>query len=105
MKHRGHVYMAHLIHEELFLNDGWLEIKTLPDEHGRRESMKYKVPDVLADAILHHRGCFIAGSIGPDFFPDMSTGQMYIHPQNSGKFLEFMYEQLRMLLPNTPEFE
>ena len=105
MKHRGHVYMAHLIHEELFRNKGWLEIKTIPDTDGKRESTKYKVPEVLADAILHHRGCFIAGSIGPDFFPDMITGQMYIHPQNSGKFLEFMYEQLRMIHPNTQEFE
>ena len=105
MKHRGHVYMAHLIHEELYRNKGWLEIKTIPDTDGKRKSTKYKVPEVLADAILHHRGCFIAGSIGPDFFPDMITGQMYIHPQNSGKFLEFMYEQLRMLHPNTQEFE
>lgn len=105
MKHRGHVYMAHLIHEELFRNKGWLEIKTIPDTDGKRKSTKYKVPEVLADAILQHRGCFIAGSIGPDFFPDMITGQMYIHPQNSGKFLEFMYEQLRMIHPNTQEFE
>lgn len=105
MKHRAHVYMAQLIHEELYLNGGFLEIKTIPDADGKRKSTKYKVPEVLADAILHHRGCFIAGSIGPDFFPDMITGQMYLHPQNSGKFLEFMYEQLRMLHPNTLEFE
>ena len=105
MKHRGHVYMAHLIHEELFRNKGWLEIKMIPDTDGKRESTKYQVPEVLANAILNHRGCFIAGSIGPDFFPDMITGQMYIHPQNSGKFLEFMYEQLRMLHPNSEEFE
>jgi hypothetical protein len=98
--------MAHLIHEELYLNGGsHLEIRTIPDADGKRKSTKYKVPEVLADAILHHRGCFIAGSIGPDFFPDMITGQMYLHPQNSGKFLEFMYEQLRMLHPNTLEFE
>ena len=106
MKHRAHIYMAHLIHEELYLNGGsHLEIRTIPDADGKRKSTKYKVPEVLADAILHHRGCFIAGSIGPDFFPDMITGQMYLHPQNSGKFLEFMYEQLRMLHPNTLEFE
>ena len=105
MKHRGHIYMAYLIHDELFRNDGCLEIKTVPDTYGKRESMKYKVPEVLADAILHHRGCFFAGAIGPDFFPDMITGQMYIHPQNSGKFLEFMFEQLRMIHPNTKEFE
>ena len=32
MKHRGHVYMAHLIHEELCRNKGELEIKTIPDD-------------------------------------------------------------------------
>ena len=105
MKHRGHVYMAHLIHEELYRNKGELEIKTIPDQEGKRETLRYRVPDVLANAILQHRGCFIAGSIGPDFFPDMITGQMYIHPQNSGRFLDLMFEELRKLHPNLEEFE
>ena len=105
MKHRGHVYMAHLIHEELYRNKGELEIKTIPDQEGKRETLRYRVPDVLANAILQHRGCFIAGSIGPDFFPDMITGQMYIHPQNSGRFLDPMFEELRKLHPNLEEFE
>lgn len=112
MKSRGHIYMADLLYRELNPdlyggpeNTGrTVKLRTDPDATGKSEWMEFQVPEQIYDAIRYNRGCFLAGAVGPDFFPDMITGQMRVHPQNSGKWLEMMFEQLRMLPPYSQEF-
>jgi len=105
MKSRGHIYMAHLIYDELLKSGGKLTLRTVPDADGKYETMSYQLEDPIYHAIKDHRGCFLAGSIGPDFFPDMLNGQMRIHPRESGKWLDMMFEELRKINPNTLEFQ
>lgn len=56
MKHRGHVYMAHLIHEELFRNKGWL-MHYCGDMYGHQYVNLYSygwfpsIADLLYDAV------------------------------------------------------
>lgn len=39
-----------------------------------------KIPDDVCEALKRHPGAFLAGTIGPDAFPDIVIGQSYIHP-------------------------
>ncbi len=96
MKSKGHIYMANLMLEELE-TEGVLSI----DYNGKME--KHKVPDMIKKAILSYPSHFRAGAVGPDFFPDMLMGQMYIHPENSGKWLKMMYEELCAMPPQDEE--
>lgn len=105
MKSRGHIYMAHMIYDELLKTGGKLTLRTVPDADGNYETMTYRLEDSIYHAIENHRGCFMAGSVGPDFFPDMLNGQMRIHPRESGKWLDMMFEELRKINPNTLEFQ
>ena len=41
--------------------------------------------------------------MGPDFFPDLIFGQMRIHATYSGRWIERMMEELRLMPPNTRE--
>ncbi len=43
----------------------------------------YRVDPALFAAIKSNRKIFNAGVLGPDAFPDILTGQMIIHPENS----------------------
>ena len=104
MKNRGHVYMARLLYDELVKNEGSLIIRTVPDENGHFEEQEYQVPEQIYRAIKSNRGCFLAGAVGPDFFPDMLTGQMLIHPQNSGKWLDMMFRELQTISPQSQEY-
>lgn len=105
MKSRGHIYMARLIYDELVANDGWLTLQTHDDLGQKCKTTKYRVPDQIYAAVKANRGCFLAGSVGPDFFPDMVTGQMRIHPKDSGAWLEMMFEELKGLPPYGEEFQ
>lgn len=105
MKTRGHIYMANLLLQELREQEGCLTLPTVPDDKGKVEYLKYQIPDQIYAAIRNHPGCFRAGAVGPDFFPDMLTGQMSIHPQNSGKWLDMMFGELRKMHPYGDEFE
>ncbi|MBQ8355122.1 MAG: zinc dependent phospholipase C family protein [Oscillospiraceae bacterium] len=105
MKTRGHIYMANLLLQELREQKGFLTLPTVPDDKGKVEYLKHQIPDQIYTAIRNHPGCFRAGAVGPDFFPDMLTGQMSIHPQNSGKWLDMMFEELRRMHPYGDEFE
>ena len=96
MKSKGHIYMANLILEELDTK-GNLSI----DYNGRME--EYEVPDMIKKAVLSYPAHFRAGAVGPDFFPDMLMGQMYIHPENSGKWLKLMYDELCAMPPQDEE--
>ena len=105
MKTRGHIYMANLLLQELREQKGSVTLPTVPNDKGKVEYLKYQIPDQIYNAIINHPGCFRAGAVGPDFFPDMLTGQMSIHPQNSGKWLDMMFGELRRMHPYGDEFE
>lgn len=82
MKSRGHIYMAHLIYDELLKSGGKLTLRTVPDADGKYETMSYQLEDPIYHAIKDHRGCFLAGSIGPDFFRICSMDRCASTPEN-----------------------
>ncbi len=96
MKSKGHIYMANLIIEELKTKGSFII-----DNNGKME--KYDVPGMVRDAILKYPTYFRGGAVGPDFFPDMIVGQMIIHPTDSGKWLELMYNELCTMAPDYEE--
>ena len=113
MKSRGHIYMADLLYRQLNPDryggsgnvDMHVTLRTVPDDTGKTETLEFQVPEQIYTAIRNNRGCFLAGAVGPDFFPDMITGQMRVHPKDSGKWLDMMFEQLRMLPPYSQDFQ
>lgn len=54
-------------------------------ENGGKE---YIIPQEYEDAIFSYPEAFRAGSLGPDYFPDTLTGQMYTHPYDEDKQVE-----------------
>ncbi len=44
------------------------------------DGTNYKIPQEFMDALKAYPNAFRAGTLGPDFYPDMLTGQSYIHP-------------------------
>ena len=40
----------------------------------------FEIPEEFRDAINSYPDAFRAGALGPDMYPDILTGQMYIHP-------------------------
>lgn len=93
-----HVYSGNLILEDLA--DGYLEI----DNVGT-----FKVPDDIYDAITKYPDSYRAGTLGPDIFPEMATGQGNIHPElipgqiDSGKYLDLMIDAYNRYPNNDPE--
>lgn len=87
MKSKTHIYMANFILREVRETN----CITIP------QVGSFKVPEDMKQAILKEPAAFRAGSVGPDFYPDMIIGQTIIHPANSGKWLEIMARQLRMI--------
>jgi hypothetical protein len=45
---------------------------------------EFDVPPETCHAIRRNRGAFLAGSIGPDAFPDLLVGQSIVHPGVEG---------------------
>lgn len=87
MKSKTHIYMANFILQEV-RETGCITIPQVGS---------YRVPEDMKQAILREPAAFRAGSIGPDFYPDMIIGQTIIHPESSGKWLDIMARQLRMI--------
>ncbi len=54
-----------------------------PYEDG--EGYSYVIPQEYQDALFAYPDAFRAGSMGPDFYPDILTGQGYIHPYDAKK--------------------
>ena len=99
MKSYGHIYMANILRQELIDNGGNIILKI---EKGKKE--KYKIPENFYKAIRDYPSYFRAGSVGPDFFPDLIFGQMIIHPINSGEWLKLMLDELATIPPSDPEY-
>ena len=67
-KTKTHGFSANLLLEDA--EDGKLTI----------DGTDYSIPDEYRIALKMHPDSFRAGVLGPDFYPDMLTGQSYIHP-------------------------
>ncbi len=88
MKSKTHIFMANLLIEDL--RSGVLCLPGIGNFAPH--------PDVRS-AILNHPSAFRAGSVGPDFYPDMVFGQAVIHPESSGKWLDLMFRRLAYSVP------
>ena len=65
---------AHLYIGKQILNDAQDCRITLPEDN------EQEIPGEVCEALKKHPGAFLAGTIGPDAFPDIVIGQSYIHP-------------------------
>ena len=90
MKSKAHIYMANLIMDEIKKN-GRVKI-------GETE---YAVPTKVFEVIDKYPNFVRAGSVGPDFFPDLLVGQMVIHSKESGEFLKLMWDELTTMKEGT----
>lgn len=72
-----HVWVAQQV-----IND--LEDGVLTFNLEGQPSVDIVVPSALRDAILSNKAVFRMGNIGPDAFPDMSTGRFFIHFHSNG---------------------
>ena len=94
MKSKTHILMANLILEDL--KKGKLNLNQIGS---------YAVPKEIRQAIINNPEYFRAGSIGPDFLPDMIVGQTVIHPENSGEWLEYLFQAVLDLSPQDTKRE
>ncbi|MCR5458958.1 MAG: zinc dependent phospholipase C family protein [Acetatifactor sp.] len=97
MKSKGHVYMANVMIACLKSTECQV---TFPGVDGREQ---YEVSPYVRNCILRYPSFFRAGSVGPDFFPDLIFGQMTIHSTRSGIWIDRMMEELKRLPENTEE--
>lgn len=65
---KTHGYSANVLLEDAA--DGFITI----------DGEQYRMPEEYATALRMYPEAFRAGALGPDFYPDMLTGQTYIHP-------------------------
>lgn len=103
-KTRSHVYSANLILEELELNEKDGKYYVTIDPFG-----KFEVPKEFSDALFEYPDAFRAGTIGPDLFPDMLTGQTLIHTYDdfrmisSGDWLNHLVNSVNQLPKDSKE--
>ncbi len=89
MKSKTHIFMANLLIEDL--KRGTLILPGIGN---------FAPASELRTAILKFPSAFRAGAVGPDFYPDMLFGQAVIHPEQSGKWLDLMFERLTYSIPD-----
>ena len=70
-KTKTHGYSSNLLLNEI--EDGYVTI----------DGTDYAVPAEFLTALEEYPEAFRAGTLGPDFYPDMLTGQSYIHPYDA----------------------
>ena len=67
----------------------------------------YTIPKEFSDAIFEYPEAFRAGSLGPDFYPDLIAGQMIIHPYeeglSSGEWITVLCDSVN-ILPKDSEY-
>lgn len=96
-KTKTHGYSANLL-----LNDAADGFVTV-------DGSSYRIPEEYYTALTTYPDAFRAGALGPDFYPDMITGQMLVHPydasQNVGSkdWLQLLVNQLNSMPKNSPE--
>ena len=70
-KTKTHGYSANILLDDV--RDGYIDV----------EGVNYTVPPEYFLALKDYPDAFRAGTLGPDFYPDMLTGQSYIHPYDA----------------------
>ncbi len=69
------------------------------------DTYSYKMPQEFQEAIFSYPDAFRAGSLGPDFYPDLIAGQMIIHPyeegMSSGDWITVLCDSVNMLPKNS----
>ena len=75
----AHTYTANLIEDEAF--DGFVTLRYNVNSEDEVRNFQYSIPQEFLDAIQAYPNMFRAGALGPDMYPDILTGQMYIHPE------------------------
>ena len=69
------------------------------------KSFDFTVPEEFRDAISSYPDAFRAGALGPDVYPDILTGQMYIHPADanidSGMWVTYLCDAVNKMGKDT----
>lgn len=107
----SHTNSANLIHMDLlnsFVEAGGT-VDTIPevtlyspyDDHSEENIYSYTIPEEYWLAINNYPDAFRAGALGPDFYPDMVTGQMYAHPYDgtvpTGEWISLLCESVNKM--------
>ena len=111
-KNLTHVNSADLILLELQRSAAWNGGRAgigvnLP--YGSTNVYSYEIPSEYQEALFEYPDAFRAGSMGPDFYPDILTGQGYIHPYDadkkigSGEWITLLCNSVNMLPKDSPE--
>ena len=53
----------------------------------------YPVDSRIVSALRNWKAYYNAGVIGPDGFPDITYGQAVIHPEHTGQWMRYIYQQ------------
>lgn len=97
-----HVYTANLIKKDS--DDGSSSV-FFGEEEGEK-TFRYTVPEEYLEAIREYPDAFRAGALGPDMYPDIITGQTYIHPEDenidSGEWVTLLCDAVNKMGKDTP---
>ncbi len=56
------------------------------------DGVEWPLDTRVANAIHDCPGCFYAGTVGPDGFPDLTYGQAVVHPKETGQWLRLILD-------------
>ena len=95
-----HTYTANMIVDDLFnTGAGSSSVKYEGKDYN------FAIPEEFLEAIEAYPDAFRAGALGPDMYPDILTGQMYIHPEDenidSGEWITYLVDSANKLAKNT----
>ena len=95
-----HAYTANMIVDDLFnTGAGSSSVKYEGKDYN------FAVPEEFLEAIEAYPDAFRAGALGPDMYPDILTGQMYIHPEDenidSGEWITYLVNSANKLSKET----
>ena len=95
-----HVYTANYI-----LNGDKVSVSHSAAAEGAEKVFQYGIPDEYLDAMEAYPDAFRAGALGPDMYPDILTGQMYIHPKDnyvdSGDWITYLCDSVNKMGKDT----
>ena len=106
-KNLTHVTSANLTLLEMLRSSGGQV--TIYAPYNSDEGYTYTVPREYYEALEQYPEAFRAGSMGPDFYPDMLTGQGFIHPYDkaagigSGEWITLLCNSVNMMPKDSEE--
>jgi hypothetical protein len=96
-----HTYTANLIHDDLTKTGAG----TSSLKYAGESDFNFAIPQEFLEAIREYPDMFRAGALGPDMYPDILTGQMYIHPEDenvdSGEWVKYLCDSVNKMGKNT----